>query len=261
MSLIKQSYIAYVNLSYRVDKRAWMEAELERVGLKAERYNAIRTDDYKWDSPKWDVMYNRTKGACGCMISQMNVMKEALMRDKNAVIFEDDLIITSQIHERFEYIDNFINNVVEDWWVIWLGGTVHINPPWWWGAENHGLPNWQNLGRDCEYIGDERMFRSFGSFSTHAYICNKKHIPEIIQMLDEVIPVAWGIDHAFIMLAPKMVNFVHLPGCIIQKDIISDIGCGETKFSSFASLGKHWFCDKIEDFDFKTYNWGETLNF
>jgi GR25 family glycosyltransferase involved in LPS biosynthesis len=259
MPLLDDCYASYINLAYRIDRNLHMKNELARVGIQAERFEAIKVDDHVWDMDIWATMYNRTKGACGCFVSQMMVMENALKQNKHAIVFEDDLIISSQILQRFEYIDNFIKTKEPNFDVIWLGGTVHINPPYWHTGVNPDLMG-SNIGRDAEYIGDKRMFRSYGSFSTHAYIVNKKSIEKVLEMLKSTIPISMGIDWSFIKLAPQLNNFVYLPGCIIQKDNISDIGNGAmTIFSGFRSLGAHWFQDKEENFDFENYNWGETM--
>lgn len=249
-------HIAYVNLSYRTDRNEGMIKELDRVGIKAQRFDARRTVESFWDMEPYKVMYKRSKGAIGCMLSQMSVMLHAYSNHKSAIIFEDDLIMATDLLKRLDYIQNFIETKEPDYDVIWLGGTVHINPPHWHTGTNPDLPN-SNMGKDAEYIGDKHMFRSYGSFSTHAYAVNYKSIPTVLEKLNSIMHLSMGIDFSFIMLAPQMRNFVFLPGCIIQKDNVSDIGEGVTKFSGFAKLGPYWFTDKIEDFDIENYNFAE----
>jgi len=251
----RDCYARYINLSHRKDRLAHMINELDRVQLSAERFEAIRTANHQWDAEKYGVMLRRTPGAVGCFESQLAVMKEALAADKSAFVMEDDLVFCSDIKERLDYIETFLNKQ-ESWDVLWLGGTVHINPPWWHTGTNRDLPG-SNLGRDAETTEDPRMLRTYGAFSTHAYIVNKDSIEKVNSMLDSIMHEAMGIDWAFIKLAPQLKCFMFLPGCVKQYDAVSDIGFGITKFSGFAMLGPYWWADKMEEFDPATFDFKE----
>jgi len=131
--------------------------------------------------------------------------------------------------------------------VIWLGGTFHINPPWW-----H-----KNLGRDAELTTDPRMIRTLGCFSTHAYIVNRDSIQWVMEGLDKVVHLSMGIDWAMIQLQPRMRSFAFVPGSVIQIDNQSDIGKGRTIYSGFKKLGPYWYQERMEDFDPAAFNWAE----
>lgn len=187
-------------------------------------------------------MFNRTPGAIGCMLAQIEVMEAAHKLGKHAMVLEDDLIFCDDFMDRLVLIGEFCDN--NEWDVFWLGGTVHIPDPWWHGK---GHPNMMNpKDCDCTFGVDaikvtENIYRSLGSFSTHAYIVNHASIPATIAKLQESMSTTIGIDYSFIRLAPYMQNFVFLPGCVIQKNNQSDIGNGWTMFSGFSKLGEHWF--------------------
>lgn len=255
MFLWKDCYARYINLDHRNDRLYHMINELDRVGIVADRFKAIRTIEHEWDINKYGVMLRRTPGAVGCFESQLAVMKEALAAGKSAFVMEDDLIFGTDIKERLDYIEAFLNKQ-ESWDVIWLGGTVHINPPWWHTGTNTDLPG-SNLGRDAETTEDPRILRTYGAFSTHAYIVNKDSIEKITSMLDGIMHEAMGIDWAFIKLAPQLKCFMFLPGCVKQMDNMSDIGHGMTVFSGFARLGPYWWADKMEEFDPLTFDFKE----
>lgn len=249
-------YIGYVNLSHREDRRQLMEAELERVGLQAERFEAIRTNGEECDVEPYKVMFQRTRGAIGCMLSQMGVMKIAYEKGKGVMVLEDDLIFATDIKDRLDYIENFVNTKEQDADLIFLGGTVHINPAWWHrtGHEEMLAPYCScNLGKDAEGIDDERMIRVYGMFSTHAYIIPYEKIPKILQLLNDVMSISIGIDFSLIILQPNLKCFAHIPGSVIQRDNMSDIGNGMTVFSGFATLGEYWFKDRIEEFNYDNF--------
>lgn len=260
---LMDSHIAYINLSHRTDRREHMETELARVGLWAERYpaintkNGIYTDDNRiinYPSEKTHRMLVRTPGAVGCHLSQTQVMQYALNNNKHAFVMEDDLIFCTDIKARFIYLDHWMQK--NQWDIIWLGGTVHINPSVWHTGRHPEM--WgSKTGRDAECTEDPRMLRTYGAFSTYAYIVHKDSIEKILDLLYENMQYSMGIDWLFIKLQPQLKTFAFMPGCVKQMDNRSDIGNGMTIFSGFSKLGPYWFQDRLEDFDPLTFDWGE----
>ncbi len=258
MSLLDKCFSRYINLDYRTDRRTHMGSEFERVGINIERMSAIRTNDRAWNMEKVKSMIHRgTGGNVGCHYSQVSVMQQALENNLNAGVFEDDLIFCSDIRERFDYIEKYLDT--HEWDVFFLGGTVHVNPAWW-HKKGHSQDLQMcdcTLERDAEQTDDKRILRTYGAFSTHAYIVNKNSIEKILKYFDENVHLSMGIDWLFIKMQPQLKAFCFVPGCIIQMDNRSDIGHGMTIFSGFKMLGEHWYQDKMNDFNPDTYNWGE----
>lgn len=260
--LLDDCHIAYINLAHRTDRRAHMETELARVGLKAERYEGIKTKGSEWNRRPYQIMFNRTPGAIGCFLSQMGVMLDAGEKEKHAMVLEDDLLFGSDTVKRLEYIAAFLSKGI-DWDVIFLGGTVHI-PAYWHTGMNRDLLDCRcEIKRDAVCTGDPRMLRVFGAFSTHAYIVRKESIPKVTYFLNSVCHEAMGIDWAFIKLGPLLNCFMFVPGIVKQMDNESDIGQGITRFSGFAKLNgsiensRYWWQDRMEDFDPTTFDWKE----
>lgn len=256
------TYNAYINLDHRTDRREHMERELARVGIDADRFPGIKAQDNPWVmyQQRVDVMRNRTPGAIGCHFSQVAIMRHALMIDRSAFVMEDDLIFCSDIHERLEHIKEFAGK--NEWDVIWLGGTFH-SPAFW---HPHGPSKMRpdcsaNLGKDCEPTYDPRIMRTYGAFSTYAYIVNHTSIQKILDLFDQHLHESIGIDWLFIKLQPQLKCFAYVPGCVKQMDNQSDIGNGITKFSGFAQLNgtiedsRYWWQDRKEDFDPTTFVW------
>jgi GR25 family glycosyltransferase involved in LPS biosynthesis len=254
----KNAYASYINLDHRKDRQAHMQAELQRVGLQAVRTPGILAKAYQWDMVKYGVMVRRTIGAAGCHMSQVGVMQTALVQGKDAFVMEDDLVFCSDIKERLDYIEGFINRQPE-WDVIFLGGTFHTNPPWWHKAGHSMDLQDCNCGlcKDAEVTDDPRIMRTYGAFSTHAYIVNHASIIKILKYFDNNVHLSMGIDWLFIKMQPQLKAFCFVPGCVKQLDNMSDIGYGMTVFSGFSMLGPYWWADKMDEFDPTTYNWGE----
>ena len=258
--LLDDCYIAYINLAHRKDRREHMEKELARVGIKAERFEAIRTRDHQWDHEKWGVMLRRTPGACGCYASQMGVMQKALSIDKHAFVMEDDLEFCSDWSDRVLYLEKYFAD--KSWDILWLGATVHIGPPHWYTGHNPLLPG-ANLGKDAECTNDPRILKTLACFCTYAYIVNKDSIGRVLWLLEEQIPTSIGIDFSMIRMQPFLNTYCLLPGAVKQIDNLSDIGTGITRFSGFSKLNgsiensRYWWQDKITDFDPTTFNFQE----
>lgn len=244
--LLQQSYISFVNLDHRTDRLARMIQTLARAGIAAERTRGMLPSEYKGPAHKVAVMQNRTPGAIGCHYSQVRVMEEAVRRGRHAFVMEDDLIICSDFHVRMRMIDEFCSRT--PWDVIWLGGTFHVNPPWW---------HKKTLGRDAECTTNPHFLRTYGAFCTYAYIVNIRALPRVLHLLDSRVHTSMGIDWLFIQLQPQLRTYAFVPGCITQYDNKSDIGKGDTIFSNFKKLGPYWYQDKLKDFDPKKFNWHE----
>ena len=256
--LLDDCYASFINLSSRTDRLEHMQKELSRAGITAERFEAIRTVSNEWNIYPYETMFNRTRGAIGCWISQVDVMKKGLSLGKHPMVLEDDIVLCSDFKERIEYIGRFLEN--KEWDIFFLGGTVHINPPWWHTGGNNPDLRYTVLTRDAECTDDPRILRSYGAFSTHAYIVNKKSVHKIIELLDSVMHESMGIDWALIKLSQILNNFIFLPGCVKQMDNMRDIGNGMTIFSGFSSLGTYWWQDKMKDFDPSTFDFAECKN-
>lgn len=258
MNILDQSYRAFVNLEHRKDRLEHMTEQLSRIGMTAERHRGILPNELK-HKPGIQTMMNRTPGAVGCLFSQMGIMEKALELDRHAMVLEDDCIFCEDFNERMNIANEFLNG--NAWDILWGGGTFHV-PAFWHKIGRSGMePNCSlQLGYDCQSTDNPRMVRTFGAFSTYAYIVNKNSIQKVLDLLNDFMPKTIGIDYSFIALGNKLTSFAFVPGCVRQLDNQSDIGDGMTIFSSFSKLNgttensKYWFQDRMEDFDPSTFN-------
>lgn len=255
---INEYHIRYINLDSRPDRRVHAEYQFKKAGIPAERFSAFSIKDIKGNVSHENIVrmkkYGNKQGNIGCYYSHLAVLQEALSAKKNALIFEDDVIICSDFLERLAYIEIFLKDT--EWDMFFLGATVHVNPPYWHKkGHNKDIVCDCTIGKDIERTSDKRIMRSYGFFSTTAYMVNVNSIQRIMNIMDEYVHLSWAIDHLYIMLQPKLFCYLFVPGCTIQMDGRSDIGNGMSRFSNFSRLGKHWFADKMNDFDPDKYNW------
>lgn len=249
----RDSYISFVNLAERTDRLQHITGQFSRFGIEPVRTPGMYPHQFDRNDPKLQVQWKRTPGSIGCMFSQMKIMDEALRRGRDAMVFEDDAYLCSDFPVRMDYLQDFLNKQ-KNWDVAWLGGTVHINPPYWNIPNNPDLPN-TKLTKDAERTEDPRIVKCFAAFCTYAYIVNVNSIYKVLDGLIRVMPESMGIDWSFIRLGDELDTFMMLPGMVKQIDNISDIGGGGTVvsvFSGFSKLGSYWWQDKMEDWDPKT---------
>lgn len=256
-------YASYINLDHRKDRYNHMQGQLgkSRLGLEVRvvRQRAIHIKDVITE-PKHQTMFNRTPGAIGCWLSQVEVMRRALAENLHALVMEDDLVFCSDFIERLDYIFNWLEG--REWDVFWLGGTVH-SPAFWHPKGPSGMrPDVSaHLGYDMQPTSDPRIIRTYGAFSTHAYIVNRDSTNKVVSLLDKHMHESIGIDHCFIRLQPQLKTYMFVPGCVKQIDNMSDIGNGMTIFSGFSKLNgtiensMYWWQDKMADFDPTTFQW------
>jgi GR25 family glycosyltransferase involved in LPS biosynthesis len=265
MKLLENSYIAYVNLDHRTDRRDKMLTQFAQMPFlgRPERIRGMYPNEWPAESSKMTKMLSRPQvGAIGCFFSQLKIMQRALEFGQHAFVMEDDLQFCSDLERRLEYINTWTNSLpptrgARDWDIIWLGGTFHVNPPWW---------HRDTLGRDAELTDDPRMVRTYGSFCTYAYIVNAWSIQKVIDLLWARMPESIGIDESMIKISPQLKTYAFVPGCVIQYDNISDqvpSNPQTTEFSRFINLNgtteksRYWYQDRMEDFDPLTFDWAE----
>lgn len=253
--ILDNCYSGFVNLDSRHDRLVHMNEQFKRINLNPVRHRGILPDEIT--DPRVEVMRRRTPGAIGCHFAQVGVIKTAKEVGAHAFVMEDDLVFCSDFNERIEHITRFTDE--NDWDIIWLGGTFHINPPFW---HCHGQskmpPNCSaQLGYDAKRTSHPRIVQTSGAFCTYAYIVNFHSIDKVLGLLDKHLHESIGIDWLMIKIQPQLKTFAFVPGCVKQMDNQSNIGNGITKFSGFANLGPYWYAENMNDFNPETFDWNE----
>lgn len=242
---IHNTYCSFVNLDHRTDRLAHMNYQLNRIGLEATRTPGMMPNLFPYER-KTMVMRNRTPGAIGCHYSQVSIMERALSLNMNALVMEDDLVFCQDFEKRMGIIQDFMN--ANEWDIFWLGGTYHHDHYWHKSVNgrhiNRDLRQCNcRLNRDYEPTNHSNIVRTYGCFSTFAYIVNVNSLRKVLDLLEQNVHLSMGIDWLFILLQPQLKTFAFNPGCVKQIDNQSDIGTGITMFSGFSKLGKHWYQD------------------
>lgn len=255
MSILTDSYISYLNLDHRPDRKEHIERELKKAGIEAVRTRGKLPQEIdNGTNPRYQVMWQRTKGALPCHYGQVEIMQEALRQNRHSFVMEDDNCFCSDVHERMAIAEDFLKD--KDWTLFNLGGTYHLPHDTHWHKVGHS-PDMQQcrckVGVDVEATESKYMVRTYGCFSTFAYIVNKDKLKDVLTFLEANVHLSMGIDWLMILLQPYINSYSFVPGICRQIDNKSDIGQGDTIFSGFARLGNHWYADKMSDFDYGNF--------
>ena len=244
--VLNEMEIGYVNLDSRPDRLEHIERELARVQLSGTRQRGMLPSEYRGDPSLVEVMRNRTPGAIGCHYSQREIICRGIRSGSNVMVLEDDAVFCNDLHERAETIRSFLSG--RQWDVFSLGATFHVNPPVW---------HKDDLGRDVECTEHPNIMRTYGIWSTYAWVINGDSAQKIVNLLDAHVKTSIGIDYLMIQIQPQLQCYCFVPGCAKQMDSRSDIGTGVTYFSHFDKLGPYWWQRRAADFDPSTFNWAE----
>jgi GR25 family glycosyltransferase involved in LPS biosynthesis len=235
----------FINLDHRTDRLAHIQKQCLKAGVTAQRFPALRYEDYAGPAANVANMMSTPK-TIGNWLSHTSLWSKGSRPDSIVGVLEDDALLCEDFQNRLAYLDA---HMTLDWDIFYLGATYHVNPPVW-----HA----EDIGRDFELTGIKHIHRVYGAFSNQGYLINSAKVERLLELMHEVMPVSRGSDHAMIQLQPRLNCFSFTPGMVFQIDGQSDIGDGITRFSGFLeSLGPHVWVNRLEDFDYDSYNWAE----
>lgn len=104
ISDIKHAF--YINLISRPDRKQHVENQLNSIGIKAERFNAIKMDS----------------GAIGCSMSHLKIIETAKANDwEHVLIVEDDILFTDP-NLFMKQFNKFLSNI-KDFDVVLIAGN------------------------------------------------------------------------------------------------------------------------------------------
>ena len=101
------SNVLYINLNSRIDRRNHFESQFTKMGLKPQRFSAIRNAD----------------GAIGCSMSHVACLEIAIRNDwDHVLVCEDDATITNPGQLVYQ-VNQFLNQFNDSWDVLLLAGN------------------------------------------------------------------------------------------------------------------------------------------
>jgi glycosyl transferase family 25 len=97
----------YINLEHRVDRKEHVEKELSKIGIKAERFSAIKMEN----------------GAIGCSMSHLKILQNAFKNKMEHVLIVEDDITFLDVETFRNSFNAFLQNRGNNWDVILLAGN------------------------------------------------------------------------------------------------------------------------------------------
>ena len=200
-------HVFYINLDKRPDRKAHVQEELNKVGLKN---NAIRF--------KAVEMKN---GAVGCTLSHLRILKDALSHQlSHVLIVEDDIQFLNPDIFVSKFNDTMESLVIQDkpWDVILLGG---------------------NNVRPIKNV-HESYVQVTGCQTTTGYLVNGHYISTLIENITQGLTLLlkspenhalYAIDKYWFHLQVKDIWFLIVPLSVIQRPDYSDIEKKQTNYT------------------------------
>lgn len=193
--------VAYViNRTKDVERRQWVNAQMDALCLEYRFFPAMCPDGIKWGAVNSRVRGMRRQTAFGCYLSHMHVLKDALLNETGALIFEDDFLPMPAFAFDFKTLPEGYDAYFFGW-ITW-GDTPTIKA-----------------------INEDWHERS-GFAGTHCYYVPKDRVAAIVRALDGD-SMTLQYDHALtIMMREKKLRFAFKSGprVIQQTDFPSTIG-------------------------------------
>ena len=184
----------YINLEHRTDRKEHVEKELEKIGIKATRFNAIKMKN----------------GAIGCSMSHLKILENAKKHKLDHVlIVEDDITFLDS-----ELFKNQINKFLEihknNWDVILLAGN--------------NMPPYEKIDDTCVKVS--RCQTTTGYLVNGHYInvlaANiKMGLTNLLNKPDE--KSKYAIDKFWFVLQGASKWYLIIPLTVVQREDYSDI--------------------------------------
>ena len=190
----------YINLEHRVDRKAHVENQLTNIGLKGERFNAIKM----------------ANGAIGCSMSHLKLLQEAVKNNlPHILIVEDD--ITFLEPELFKRQINKFFSLHENWDVVLLAGN--------------NMPPYKTIDDTCVKVSRCQ--------TTTGYLVNGHYIKVLMQNIKMGLThllnnpnnkTNFAIDKYWFILQNTSNWYLIIPLTVIQREDYSDIEKKVTKY-------------------------------
>ena len=210
---IKHAY--YINLERRTDRKTHVENELNKIGIKAERFNAIQLPN----------------GALGCSMSHLKCLETAKQNNwSHLLIVEDDIKFLDPNLFKTQ-LNTFLTNHT-NWDVIIIGGN--------------NVPPYQKIDDTCVKISSCQ--------TTTGYLVNGHYFDTLIHNFrtgikklieNPLLHVLYAIDKYWFQLQKRDNWFLIIPLTVTQREDYSDIEKRATNYANvMTDLDKEWFFNK-----------------
>jgi GR25 family glycosyltransferase involved in LPS biosynthesis len=200
ISDIKNAF--YINLLSRPDRRLHVEAQLETIGIKAERFNAIKLKN----------------GAVGCSMSHLKCLEIAKKRNwDHVLIIEDDILFLNPplfVNQLNTFLSNHKNFDV----LLFAGNN---------------MPPYSTIDNTCVKVTKCQTTTCY-LVKSHYYNILINNYKEGIKKLisDQTKPALYAIDKYWFRLQEKDKWYLIIPLTVTQREDYSDIEKRKTNYTN-----------------------------
>ena len=192
--------IFFINLDRREDRLEFIKKQLDRVGIIAERVDAIDGNLLEPD-PSIGNGWNH-KGVAGCALSHRKVIQLAKDRGyKTFLVIEDDTVFCDNF---FNKIDFYMAQLPEDWDMVYFGGNYLSLP----------TPVNVNLGR-CTHTLTTNMYAMKSTLFDFVLTNISEKVEELKMPVD--------VHYTNIQASKNFNCYAFRPQLVWQDSIFSDI--------------------------------------
>jgi len=213
ISDIKHAF--YINLESRPDRKQYVEEELKKIDIQAERFNAIKL----------------TNGALGCSISHLKCLEMAKANKwSHLLVVEDDIKFLDPYLFKTQ-INKFLSTH-NSWDVVLIGGN--------------NIPPYEKIDDTCIKVSSCQ--------TTTGYLVNGHYFDTLIENFRDGIrlliqnpsqPILYAIDKYWFRLQKSDNWFLIIPLTVTQREDYSDIEKRPTNYTRvMTDLDKEWLFKK-----------------
>jgi len=204
----------YINLEHRTDRKEHVEAQLMKIGINANRFNAIKMDN----------------GAIGCSMSHLKILQDAYNNKLEHILIVEDDIMFLEPNVFKNQINTFLELHGNNWDVILLAGN--------------NIPPYEKIDDTCVKV--TRCQTTTGYLVNGHYInvlvSNvKMGLTNLLHKPNEISKYA--IDKFWFVLQSASKWYLIIPLSVVQREDYSDI---EKKVINYQRMMQD--LDKVELF-------------
>jgi glycosyl transferase family 25 len=215
----------YINLDHRLDRKEHVENELSKIGIKAERFSAIKMEN----------------GAIGCSMSHLKILQNAFKNKMEHVLIVEDDITFLDVETFRNSFNTFLQNRGNNWDVILLAGN--------------NMPPYTRV--------DETSIQVTRCQTTTGYLVNGHYIQKLMENvkmgLHNLIKypkhhAIYAIDKFWQELQKVDKWFLCTPVTVVQREDYSDIEKKVTNYSKpMLDLDKTELLRKVRDYNINRF--------
>jgi glycosyl transferase family 25 len=194
----------YINLEHRTDRKEHVETEMSKIGIKCERFNAIKMSN----------------GAIGCSLSHLTLLQNANINNLDHILIVEDDISFLEPSLFISQLNKFLELHGNNWDVILLAGN--------------NMPPYENIDDTCIKVSRCQ--------TTTGYLVNGHYIKTLIHNIKTGIThllnnpenkSQFAIDKFWFSLQKVSRWYLIIPPTVIQREDYSDI---EKRMTNYGSL-------------------------